>query len=101
MDEKTNEEKTIYLVTIHLTTLAFITKAKNEKEAKIFVARHLVNNKTTYGNVSNVVMNLNNFIPIKLSSAIEYIENAPAEGYVSNIARMISDIDNTDNFGRF
>lgn len=30
MNKKTNEEKTIYLVTIHLTELVFITKDKNE-----------------------------------------------------------------------
>lgn len=47
MNEKTNEENTIYLVSMRLTEMVFITKAKSEKEAKNFVARYLITNKST------------------------------------------------------
>jgi hypothetical protein len=91
MNEKTNEENTIYLVSIKFTELVFVTKAKNENEAKIFVARHLINNKSTYGNLTDIVGKPNYFDyvkAIKLSSVISIIDNA-MEGHVSNVARMI------------
>lgn len=101
MGEKSNEEKTIYLVSIHLTELVFITKAKNEKEAKTFVTRHLIKNKSTYGNLTDIVGKPNYFIAIQLSTATRITENASSEEYVSNVARMISDLDKTDNLRRF
>lgn len=104
MSEKSNEEKTIYLVSIHLTELVFITKAKDEKEAKIFVARYLIKNKSIYKNLTdfiNVPNYLDYFIAIQLSTAIKLTENASSEEYVSNIARMISDLDETDHLRRF
>lgn len=97
MNEKSNEENISYLVSIRLTELVFITKAKNEKEAKIFVARHLINNKSTYGNLTDIVgkPNYSDYCTvIKLSTATKLTENA-TEGYVSNVARMISDLDET------
>ena len=104
MDEKSNEEKIIYLVSIRLTEMVFITKAKNEKEAKIFVARHLSNNKSTYGNLTDIIEKpnyLDYFIAIQLSTTIRITENASSEEYVSNVARMISDLDETDHLRRF
>ena len=96
MNEKTNEEITIYLVSIKLTELVFIVKAKNEKEAKIFVARHLINNKSVYGNLSDIVGKPNYsdyIIVIKISTAIKLTETS-TEGCVTNVARLISDLDN-------
>lgn len=95
MNEKTNEENTIYLVSMRLTEMVFITKAKSEKEAKNFVARYLITNKSTYKNLTNIVERpdyLNHFVAIKLSSVTKVTE-ITEEGHVSNVARMISDLD--------
>jgi len=103
MNEKTNEEKIIYLVTIHLTELVFITKAKNEKEAKIFVAHHLTNNKSIYKNLTDIINTrnyLDYFTAIQLSTVTRITENT-TEGNVTNVARMIYDLDTTDNLRRF
>ena len=104
MNEKVMKKKIIYLVSIHLTELVFITKAKNEKEAKIFVARYLIKNKSIYKNLTdfiNAPNYLDYFIAIQLSTATRITENASSEEYVSNVARMISDLDKTDNLRRF
>ena len=99
MNEKTNEENTIYLVSIKLTELVFITKAKDEKEAKVFVARHLIDNKFVYEKLVISLELAPNFLDyitvMKLSNATKIIENT-TEGHVSNVARMISDLDETN-----
>lgn len=103
MNEKTNEENTIYLVSIRLTELVFITKAKNEKEAKIFVSRHLANNKSIYKNLTDII-NAHNYLDyftaIQLSTVTRITKNT-TEGNVANVARMIYDLDTTDNLRRF
>lgn len=100
MSEKTNEENTNYLVSIRLTELVFITKAKNEKEAKVLIARHLIDNGSVYGKLVRAIELTPNYLDLftvmKLSSVTKIIDNA-TEGHVSNVARMISDLDETDH----
>ena len=92
MSEKTNKENTNYLVSIRLTELVFITKAKDEEEAKHLVMKHLINNKPVYGTlVSSIELSpnyLDLFAAMKLSSVTSIANNA-TKGYVSNVARMI------------
>lgn len=98
MSEKINEENTSYLVSIRLTELVFITKAKDEKEAKISVAKHLINNRSVYGKLVSSIELIPNYLDLftvmKLSSITRIIYNV-TEGHVSNVARMISDFDKT------
>ena len=86
-----------------LTELVFITKAKNEKEAKIFVSRHLANNKSIYKNLTDII-NAHNYLDyftaIQLSTVTRITKNT-TEGNVANVARMIYDLDTTDNLRRF
>ena len=56
MNEKTNKENKIYLVSIKLTELVFITKAKDEKEAKTIICKHIINNKHTYPHLADNVV---------------------------------------------
>ena len=92
MKEKTDEENTNYLVSIKLTELVFITKAKDEMEAKISIAKYLINNRSIYGNLVSSInlmpIYLDLFVVMKLSSITSIINNA-MEGHVSNVARMI------------
>ena len=96
MNEKTNEEKIIYLVTIHLTELVFITKAKNEKEAKKIVLRHIINNKHTYPHLADSVVSLgflDNILVIPLSSIERLAKDSFDDvDYVRNVARTIWDL---------
>lgn len=96
MNKKTNEEKTIYLVTIHLTELVFITKAKNEKEAKKIVLRHIINNKHTYPHLADSVVSLgflDNILVIPLSSIERLAKDSFDDvDYVRNVARTIWDL---------
>ncbi len=103
MNEKINEENKIYLVSIRLTEMVFITKAKNEKEAKIFVARHITNNKSIYKNladIANAHNSLDYITVTQLSTVTRIMENS-TEGHVSNVARMLYDLDTTDNLRKF
>lgn len=96
MNEKTNEEKTIYLVTISITELVFITKAKNEKEAKKIVLRHIINNKHTYPNLADSAISvsfLDHILVVPLSSIERLAKNSFDDvDYVSNVARTIWDL---------
>lgn len=96
MNEKTNEEKIIYLVTIHLTELVFITKAKNEKEAKKIVLRHIINNKHTYPHLADSAISgsfLDHILVVPLSSIERLAKNSFDDvDYVSNVARTIWDL---------
>ena len=96
MKEKTNEENTVYLVSIRLTELVFITKAKNEKEAKSIIFRHIINNKHTYPHLADSAISLgflDNILVIPLSS-IERLAKDSYDGvdYVRNVARTIWDL---------
>ena len=96
MKEKTNEENTVYLVSIRLTELVFITKAKNEKEAKSIIFRHIINNKRTYPHLADNAISLgflDNILVIPLSS-IERLAKDSFDGvdYVRNVARTIWDL---------
>lgn len=99
MNEKINEENTTYLVSIRLTELVFITKAKDEKEAKISVMKYLIDNKSVYGKLGSSIQLMPNYLDLftvmKLSSITRIIDNA-TEGYVSNIARTVSDFDESN-----
>ena len=96
MNEKTNAEKTIYLVTIHLTELVFITKAKNEKEAKSIVLRHIINNKHTYPHLADSAISvsfLDHILVVPLSSIERLAKDSFDDvDYVSNVARTIWDL---------
>ena len=100
MSEKTNEENTSYLVSIRLIELVFVTKAKDEKEAKISIVKHLINNRSVYGKLVSSIELMPNYLDLftvmKLSSVTRIMDNA-TEGHVSNVARMISDFDETDH----
>lgn len=92
MNEKINEENTSYLVSIRLTEFVFITKAKDENEAKISIMKYLIVNRSVYGKLVSSIELMPNYLDLftvmKLSSAISIIDNA-TEGYASNVARMI------------
>ena len=96
MNEKTNEETKVYLVSIKSTELVFTTKAKNEKEAKTIICRHIINNKHTYPHLADGVISLgflDNILVIPLSS-IERLakESFDDVDYVRNVARTIWDL---------
>lgn len=95
MKEKSNKENTIYLVSIRLTELVFITKAKDEKEAKSIIFRHIINNKHTYPHLDSAisVSFLDNILVIPLSS-IECLAKDSFDDvdYVRNVARTIWDL---------
>lgn len=92
MNENTNEENTFYLVSIKLMEMVFITKAKDENEAKISTAKYLIDNPIIYGKILSSIEEVPNFLEyftvIKLSNITKIIENE-SEGYVLNVARMI------------
>ena len=96
MKEKTNEENKIYLVSIKLTELVFITKAKNEKEAKTIICRHIINNKHTYPHLADSVVSLgflDNILVIPLSSIERFAKDLFDEtDCVRNVARTIWDM---------
>lgn len=97
MNEKTNEEKTIYLVTIKLTELVFMTKAKNEKEAKTIVYRHIINNKHSYPYLAASAISIGSFLDHILVIPLSSIERLAKDSfddvdYVSNVARTIWDL---------
>jgi hypothetical protein len=97
MKEKSNEENTIYLVSIRLTELVFITKAKDEKEAKSIIFRHIINNKHTYPHLADSAISsgfLDNILVIPLSSIERLAKDYSFDDvdYVRNVARTIWDL---------
>lgn len=96
MNKKTNKENKIYLVSIKLTELVFITKAKDEKEAKTIICKHIINNKHTYPHLADSVVSLgflDNILVIPLSSIERLAKDSFDDvDYVRNVARTIWDL---------
>ena len=94
MNEKNNKENKIYLVSIKLTELVFITKAKNEKEAKTIICRHIINNKHTYPDLAATAMVTEKFLDNILVVPLTLIERFAKDLFddsdrVRNVARTI------------
>ena len=70
MKEKTNEETKVYLVSVKLTESVFVTKAKDEKEAKTIIYKHIINNKHTYPGLAAAAMAIENFFRSYCSRSI-------------------------------
>ena len=94
MKEKTNEENKVYLVSIRLSELVFVTEAKDEKEAKTIIYKHIINNKHTYPDLVAAAMAIENFLDNILVVPLTFIERFAKDLFddtdcVRNVARTI------------
>ena len=94
MKEKTNDENKVYLVSIRLSELVFVTKAKDEKEAKTIIYKHIINNKHTYPALAATAMVTEKFLDNILVVPLTLIERFAKDLFddsdrVRNVARTI------------